>query len=127
MKLYIAVAALAFAGSFAVYSASQMSGATSAIGARPGATINYVQLFKDYNPVTLLRSDRMRALVTSNAGAPSMEPFRSKFSFNGFDAARAVRPPAIDTGPGRRAWGASLSQQFRPPVAYTPPPIRSYR
>jgi hypothetical protein len=103
-----------------------MSGATGAIGGRSDSTINFVQLFKDYNPLTLLQPDRLRALVTSNAGVPSMEPYRSKFSFDGFDAVRALRPPAIDTGVGRRAWATSIPQQFRPP-AYTPPPIRSYR
>jgi hypothetical protein len=127
MKLYIAVAALTFAGSFAGYSALQMSGAAGAIGGRSDSTTNYVRLFKDYNPLTLLQPDRVRALATSSAGIPGLESYRSKFSFSGFDAARALRPPAIDTGPGRRAWGASLSQQFKPPLAYTTPPIRTYR
>ena len=39
MKLYFAVALLTFAGSFAAYSAMQLSGAANAIGAgRPGST-----------------------------------------------------------------------------------------
>ncbi len=125
MKLYFAVAFLTFAGSFAAYSAMQMSGAANAIGAgRVGGTPGYAELFRTYNPLTLLQRERLQAVASSGVGIPRVEPFHAKFDASA--TMRALQPPkiSIDT---RRAWGTSQYRQITIPRIHTAPVYRPYR
>jgi hypothetical protein len=119
MRLYATVAVLTFLGSFAVYTATQMSGVASAIG--DGRTGSYAELFRNFNPLALLQRERMQAMVSSGEGIPRMEPFRSNFDASA--TFRALQPPkiTIDT---RRTW---TPQPIRVPQVYTPPVYRPYR
>jgi hypothetical protein len=119
MRLYITVAVLTFLGGFAAVSVRQMMSAAHLIGgSRSGSTVSYGELFKTYNPLTLVQPDRLRALLSSNAGVPRMEPFRSGFSAS--DSLRAWRAPAIYSG-------AYQNRQLVAPPVYIPPPTRHYR
>ncbi len=125
MRLYAVVAVLTFLGSFAVYSATQMSGVANAIGAGgTGNGMSYAALFRNFNPLTLLQRERVLAAVSSSEGIPRMEPFRSNFDASA--AWRSIQPPkiTIDT---RRAWGASYYQPPRVPQFHTTPVYRPYR
>jgi hypothetical protein len=117
MKLYLAVAALVFAGSLGTYALSQTLGAAGAIGGGP-ARMTSAQLLS--NPLMLLQRDRLRTLLSSNASIGRMEP---KFSFDGLDVGRVLRPPSANTQIGRGSWGAV----YRPVRPYTPPQVRSFR
>jgi hypothetical protein len=123
MRLYFAVAFLTFAGSFAVYSATQMSGAANAIGGT-GSGTGYAALFRNFNPLTLLSRERVLAAANSGEGIPRIEPFRA--NFNASDTFRALQPPkiTIDT---RRAWGTSQYRQIMIPKIHTTPAHRPYR
>jgi hypothetical protein len=119
MRLYIAVAVLTFAGSFAVYSGSSMLGAARAVGGSQ-SSIGGSEFLKSFNPFALLQTDRLRGLISSNAGVPRMEPFRS--TFDSSDTSRGLRAPRIDPNIGRNAYIAP-----RAPAINMPPPIRFYR
>jgi hypothetical protein len=118
MRLYAAAAFLTFAGSFAVYSAMQMSGAANAIGSgRPGSALSYAEFFSTYNPLTLLQPGRLRALASSGESNIRAEPFRPRFDAS--DTLRALQPK-FDPGLGRKAWTGPPSHAFRPPMVHTP-------
>jgi hypothetical protein len=124
MRLYAAVAFLTFAGSFAVYSAMHMSGAANAIGAgRPGSAMSTADLFHNFNPLTLLRRDRLQALASSGEGAIRTEPFRAKFNAS---APLRARQPKFDPALGRKARSGPPTHDFRPPAIRTPA-YRAYR
>ena len=96
MRLYITVAALTFFGSFAAYSASQMSAVVPAIGGRSsGSSAGFLEQFKTYNPVTLLYGGRLRDMLNSNAGAPRIRMEGVRWRFEGM---RALRLPRGSTG-----------------------------
>jgi hypothetical protein len=119
MRLYFAVAFLTFAGSFAVYSATQMTGVANAIGGT-----GYAALFRNFNPLTLLSRERVQAAASSGVGIARVEPFRA--NFNASDTFRALQPPkiTIDT---RRAWGTTQYRQIMIPKIHTTPAHRPYR
>jgi hypothetical protein len=118
MRIYIVVALLTFAGSFAVYSGSRMFSAAGAItGNRSGASA------ASFNPFALLQPDRLRAVAGSRAGLPRMEAFRPNFDAS---ALRGLRGPAIDANIGRNVY-ISPPPQIRVPQIHTPPPVRIYR
>src|SRR5262245_3658716 len=98
MRLYAVVAILTFLGSFAVYSATQMSGVANSIGGgSTGSGTGYAALFRNFNPFTLLSRERVLAAASSSEGIPRVEPFRSNFSAS--TNFRAWQPPkvSIDT------------------------------
>lgn len=116
MRLYLTVAALTFAGSYAVYSGPQMFGAARAIGGDQSGA-GAAGFVKSFNPFALLQTDRLRALAGSNAGLPRMEPFRPNIDTS--QMLRAMRGPAIDPNIGRNVY-ISPPPQVRVPQVYTP-------
>ena len=125
MKLYFAVAFLTFAGSFAAYSAMHLTGAANAIGAgRAGGTPGYAELFRTYNPLTLLQRERLQAVASSGVGIPRVEPFRAKFDASA--TMRALQPPKI-TFETRRAWGVTQYRHATVPSSHIIPTYRHHR
>jgi hypothetical protein len=123
MRLYVTVAVLTFVGSYAAYSGSHMLGAARAIGGSPSSA-GATEFVKNLNPFVLLQSDRLRALLNSNAGISRMEPVRSNFDTSG--VLRGLRSPRIDPNIGRNVFIAP-PPQVRVPHIGTPPPMRFYR
>lgn len=121
MKLYAAVAVLTFVGSFAVYSATQMSGVAHSIGGNSNGQTSYSDIL--YNPFLLLQPGRLRALVSSSDGLPRTDTFRSRFDGDQF---KVLQPPKINIDT-RRVWSGTMHHQYRPPVVHSAPSYRHYR
>jgi hypothetical protein len=101
---------LTFLGSFGLYTATQMSGAASAIGAGQSGT----GFLASFNPFALLQTDRLRAMLSSNTDIVRSDPFRPQF-----DTGRFTQPKfSFDTG--RRTWSGPY-QPVRPPVVHARP------
>jgi hypothetical protein len=86
--------------------------------------MSYAELFRNFNPLTLLQRERVLAVASSGEGVPRVEPFRA--NFNASDTFRALQPPkiTIDT---RRAWGTSQYRQITIPRIHTAPVYRPFR